>query len=444
MDDETQWQADRANLRHLHQIHPEWTKSQLAQALNRSVRYTGSKKWLKRLKESSVEDKTVRWSVPRNRKQPPPPLDPVIEERILFLRDNPPENLKRTPGPRALLYYYLDRDAVLKEKGLTPPRSTATIWKILVRNGRIGHAKPRQHKPMARPEPLTEWQIDYKDCSTIQVEPDGKKQHIVEVLNVVDVGSSILLEAEARPDYNAETALETMASIFERQGLPVEITFDRDPRWVGSASGRDFPAAFVRFLHCLDVKAHICPPHRPDMNGIVERYNRSYGSECLSIFRPINLEAVREVTEKYKHHYNYERPHQSEVCGNVPPRVAFPALGGLRSVPLLIDPDSWLMRCHGQRYMRKINHRGVLRVDKDNYYVSGELTGKYIQVELDGLKRELVVYYEGREVKRLPIKGLQNRIVGWQEYVEIMKREAQSEKRLAAMRARAQAVQARS
>jgi hypothetical protein len=295
---------------------------------------------------------------------------------------------------------------------------------------------------MERPEPLTIWQGDFKDASSVIIEPDGKKQHLVETLNIVDVGTVILLEAEPRSDYNAETALETMAVAFERNGLPDGFTFDRDPRWVGSASGRDFPSAFVRFLHCLDVKPMICPPHRPDMNGIVERYNRSYGSECLSIFRPANLEAVREVTKKYKHHYNYERPNQSVVCGNVPPRVAFPELPGLRSVPLLIDPDSWVMRCHGQRYLRKINHRGSFRLDKDHYYVSRELARKYIQVELDGIKRELVLYHEGREVKRLEIKGLQKRIVRWEEYVEIMKREAQSERRLAAMRARAQAVRA--
>jgi len=439
MDDETQRQADRANLRYSHQVHPEWTKAQLAQAMGRSIHWV--KKWLKIFKKAPTEDKAVVQSLPRTRKQPLPPPNPLIVARILLFRHNPPDNLKRTPGPKALLYY-LDRDPVLKEQGLTPPRSTATIWKILVQNGEIGHAKPRQHKPMERDDPLTHWQIDYKDASSVQIEPDGKKQHIVEVLNVVDVGTSILLEAVPRPDYNAETALETVAQIFERQGLPEEITFDRDPRWVGSASGRDFPTSFVRFLHCLDVKANICPPHRPDMNGIVERYNRNYGSECLSIYHPINLEAVREVTEKYKNHYNYERPNQSVVCGNVPPRVAFPELPGLRSVPLVIDPDSWIMRCHGQRYVRKINHRGGFRLDKDHYYVGRDLAGKYIQVELDGLKRELVIYQEGREVKRLEIKGLQKRIVSWNEYVEIMKREAQSERRLASMRANAQAVRA--
>jgi hypothetical protein len=57
-----------------------------------------------------------------------------------------------------------------------------------------------------------------------------------------------------------------VVEFLQRYGLPMVLTFDRDPRWVGSASGRDFPSAFVRFLLCLGILPNICPPHRPDTN----------------------------------------------------------------------------------------------------------------------------------------------------------------------------------
>jgi hypothetical protein len=39
---------------------------------------------------------------------------------------------------------------------------------------------------------MQSWEIDFKDVSTVPAEPEGKKQHVVETLNMVDVGTSIL------------------------------------------------------------------------------------------------------------------------------------------------------------------------------------------------------------------------------------------------------------
>ena len=58
------------------------------------------------------------------------------------------------------------------------------------------------------------------------------------------------------------------------------MTFDRDPRWVGSVSGRDFPAPLRRLLLCLGITPPICLPHRPDKTADVERFHRTYGSDC--------------------------------------------------------------------------------------------------------------------------------------------------------------------
>jgi hypothetical protein len=43
---------------------------------------------------------------------------------------------------------------------------------------------------------------------------------------------------------------------------------------------------------------------------------------------------VREVTEAFLQHYNEERPHQGQTCGNVPPRVAFPTLPTLPALAI--------------------------------------------------------------------------------------------------------------
>jgi hypothetical protein len=48
-------------------------------------------------------------------------------------------------------------------------------------------------------EPLEEVQIDFKDASTVPADPEGKQQHVVEVLNFVDADTSILLSAQTPP-----------------------------------------------------------------------------------------------------------------------------------------------------------------------------------------------------------------------------------------------------
>jgi hypothetical protein len=281
--------------------------------------------------------------------------------------------------------------------------------------------------------------VDFKDSASVTVGPEGKKQHLVEILNIVDEGTSILVDTVAGEDFNAETALKTMSEVLKRHGLPQQITFDRDPRWVGSYSTRDFPSAFVKYWSCLGVGVDICPPRRPDMNGFVERYNGNLGRECLAVQHPATLSQVREAIAKYKEHYNRQRPHQGLSCGNRPPLVAFPDLPALKSLPLVVDPDSWLKRFHGLRYVRKVDQKGTIRVDKHHYHCGKELAGKYVQAEVDGEQGQLVVWEGPQELKRLKLKGLIGGELSYEEYLKVRLKEAQSERRLASLRARARA-----
>jgi transposase InsO family protein len=95
---------------------------------------------------------------------------------------------------------------------------------------------------------------------------------------------------------------------------------------VGSASGRDFPSAFVRFRLGLGIQPHICPPHRPDTNAFVERLHRTYKEEWRLVHRPGALEQVREVTEVFMAHYNTERPLKAALLWQCPAARRLPHL----------------------------------------------------------------------------------------------------------------------
>ncbi len=423
---EVEWIADRAALRSLAQQHPEWTQRELADAVGRSLSWI--KKWLKRLREAPPDDLHVLLSHSRAHHAPYPQVHPRIIQRIVEMREQPPENLHRTPGPRAILYY-LHRDKELQAHNQPLPRSTRTVWRILRKCGCILDAPHRSRRPQERPEPMEEIQLDFKDATSVPPDPDGKQLHVVEILNFVDAGTSSWLMAESRPDFHAETALEAVACFLTRYGRPRCMTFDRDSRWVGSQSLRQFPSAFCRFLLCLGIHPNICPPRRPDKNAYVERLHRTLNQECLQVRLPTTLSEVREATEEFLQHYNDERPHQGKACGNRPPHTAFPTLPVLPSVPERINPDRWLETVHGQAFARKVGANGSVDVDDEHYYISQACAGKQIVLFVDAPEKGFGVWLNGRMIKSVPIKGLAGREMRWEDYITFIKQQARSEER---------------
>ncbi len=402
----TSYYADRANLSRLQRLHPSWTHQQLAEVLGRSREWV--KKWRKRLREEVTAGKPLHEVRPRHsraRKHPPPATHPLVEERILAIRDQPPEGLRRTPGPEAILYY-LPRDQELQAAQVRLPSSSSTIYRILKKHGRIPERRPPRHEPQERNAPMTAWQADFKDGSLVPADPHGKQQHVVETLNVVDSGTSVLLHAQVRDDFSAEVALEALVEPLQQYGCPASLTVDRDPRWVGSPSGSDFPSALLRFCACLGIDTHVCAPQHPQENAFVERYHRSYQEECLAPQRPPTLEQARQVTADFQEHYNIQRPNQALSCGNQPPRSAFPTLPALRPLPQIVDPDSWLDGLHGWHVERKVDAHGMVKLDLKQYYVSSKLVGHRVSLQLDAKTHCLHVFQGQQQLKSLPEKRL--------------------------------------
>ena len=363
---ETTWILDRAQLWQLHLEHPDWGAKKLARFTRRSL--TWVKKWRRRLRGADPDDETVLHSRSRARKTSPKQVCQKVIDRILAIRDEPPGKLRRTPGPKTILYY-LEQDWELSQQQAYIPRSTRTVWQILRENGRIFRPSPPEHEPEERPEPMSEWGIDFKVVNTIPPEPDGRRQHGVECFNVLDHGTSILLSAQVRPDYTAVTAIEAMVHAFRVHGCPRAVRFDRDPRFIGSWSAGEFPAAFMRLLMCLNIGMQICPPRRPDKNPFVERYNKNYKYECLLKDYPETVPQAQAFTLVYQNHYNLERPNQAITCENRPPRVAFPDLAPLPPLPEQVEPDHWLQKIHGKFYKRRIQASGSVQVGKQYYYI---------------------------------------------------------------------------
>jgi len=119
-----------------------------------------------------------------------------------------------------------------------------------------------------------------------------------------------------------------VADLLRTHGCPQQLTFDRDPRFVSSPPGSDFPSALLRFCDCLGLAVHLCDPHHPEQNGAVSRSHRSYQQECLAVQRPGTLEEVRAVTEQFVQHYTFQRPLKAPQLWQPPAAPRFSSLAG--------------------------------------------------------------------------------------------------------------------
>jgi hypothetical protein len=401
---EDEWLCDRDRLRQLWREHPDWRVINFARALNRSPGWVA--RWLARFRQADPDDDTVLASQSRAPKHPQFALSALVMAAILALRLTPPQNLHRVPGPKTILAS-LRCDPTLAEHDL--PRSSRTVYRVLKAAGLIPERARRGHEPVERPAPLLVWEIDFKENRFVWRDADGKQQHLVEVLVTIDTGTSLLLDLTVRDDFTAETTLLAMAEVVQRHGLPQRVRFDRDPRFVGNTPHGDFPSAFVRFWLCLGVEVDLCAPHRPQDKGFVERVNRTLEEECLQIHQPRDLGDTRTATETFLPHYNHERSNQARTCQNQPPASAFPDLPALPRVPEQVDPDGWVLPLHGLRITRMVGKDGRISVDKQAYYVGTAYQGQRVGVRLDGRAGQLVMERHGKEIKRVALKGLQQR-----------------------------------
>jgi hypothetical protein len=102
------------------------------------------------------------------------------------------------------------------------------------------------------------------------------------------------------------------------------------------------------------------------------------------------------------------------------------------SVPDLVNPDAWLTRVHEQHVVRRVNRQGFVKVDLYPYYISSKLAGQRVTLSIHAKEQALQVVYPQEYRRTLPLKGLQQRALPYQEYVELMQREASTQQRLLA------------
>jgi hypothetical protein len=330
----------------------------------------------------------------------------------------------RKVGARTIAAYL--RKEVAQWAGVVPT-SSATIWRILRRRQYIQDPIPPEKQPFVRPEPGAQWEIDFCMAAKVSPEAPDKQANALEVFNVVDRGSSASMDSQASVEFDAEQALLSMAATLQKQGVPRCITYDRDPRFVGSQATDGFPSAFTRYLLCVGCAVDILPPRRPDLKPFVERFQRTLQEECLDKPHPATSGEANTCLPPYGQWHNPDRPHQGKDLHDQPPQQRLAQAPVRPRLPEQVDPDTWLAFYDQRCYRRHVDSSGTIQLWKSSYYIGLAYTNQTVLVRLDAVQRQIHVEVGKTRITSLPLKGTAGQVLDYPDFLGRLCDEARSE-----------------
>jgi transposase InsO family protein len=260
---------------------PDANVSELCRRL-RISRKTGYK-WLSR------EDLADRSRRPL---RSPSRTDADIEARVLSIRAEHP-----AWGGRKIAH------VLARDEGVQLAPSTANS--LLRRHGLVSPAASRAATAWQRFEheaPNALWQIDFKGhfaTDTVRCHP----------LTVLDDHSRFNVVLQALDNERREPVQRVLQAAFERYGLPERINADNGPPWGAPMQGA--LTALGVWLIRLGVRLSHSRPLHPQTNGKDERFHRTMNAEVLLGRRLRDLDDAQRHFSRWRHVYNFERPHEA-------------------------------------------------------------------------------------------------------------------------------------
>jgi transposase InsO family protein len=303
--------------------------------------------WLRRYaREGAVLNLEDRSSRPHGC---PHQMSPELEARVLVLRDANPRW-----GPTRIVYE-LGREGVVA----VPGRSS--VYRALVRNGRIDPARRRRrrgdYKRWERGRPMELWQMDVVGgvhlCGGAEVK----------VITGIDDNSRFVVSAKVVARATARPVCEALVEALARHGMPEQILTDNGKVFTGrfGPAGSFSEVLFDRVCAENGIRHLLTAPRSPTTTGKVERLHKTMRAEFFTDADRgyATIAELQTALDGWVVGYNTERPHQS--LGMRPPAERF-ALASADPDPQVVNPIA-AIATHTQTPIHRpdLRHAGVQR-----------------------------------------------------------------------------------
>lgn len=231
----------------------------------------------------------------------PTRVAPSVEDDIVALRKELTD-LGVDAGAHTIRYH-LQRRYRRREQAVP---SVATIWRVLSRRGFVTpqpQKRPRSSWRRFQAELPNEcWQAD----TTHWTLADGTD---IEILNVIDDHSRLLVASRAFLTAKAADVVETFHHGAAELGLPASMLTDNGA--IFTAEPRRGACAIELELLTLGVDHKHSRPYHPQTCGKVERFHQTLKKWLSKQRRPATIAGLQAQLDRFRGYYNTVRPHRA-------------------------------------------------------------------------------------------------------------------------------------
>ena len=156
---------------------------------------------------------------------------------------------------------------------------------------------PRERQPLSVPgQPNEVWSADFMSDALYC----GRR---FRTFNIIDDFNREAVHIEIDTSLTAARLIRVFEQIKDERGLPEVLRVDNGPEFRGEV--------FTEWAEERGMTIRYIQPGKPNQNGYIERFNRTYRDEILDVYLFRNLNEVREATYWWTLEYNEQRPHDS-------------------------------------------------------------------------------------------------------------------------------------
>lgn len=274
-------------------------------------------------------------------------LGPEVQSAVLGLRQEL-SDAGDDAGPQSIAHYLAGR--------VERVPSVTTIWRILKRNGQIvpqPHKRPRASFIRFEAQfPNEMWQCDATPWRLADSSP-------VEILNLLDDHSRLLLNSVAYPTVKALDVVDVFHAAAANYGLPAALLCDNAAVFSGRSRRGKVPLELE--LERLGIEVKHSTPYHPQTCGKVERLHQTLKRFLRRQPPASSLPLLQAQLDLFRSRYNQLRPHRA--LARRTPLVAFNAR--IKATPQLpTEPTQYRVRQdqiddHGSvtlRYLGRLRH----------------------------------------------------------------------------------------
>lgn len=141
-----------------------------------------------------------------------------------------------------------------------------------------------------------EWAIDFMHDSLV----NGRQ---IRSLNILDPYNRESKGIFIRHNLPTVRVIEYLDQVIEKYGKPEFIRTDNGPEFISKR--------FKLWLHDNKIGWNKIQKGKPQQNCFIERFNKTVREDLFDANLLFSIEQANELAEKFRHDYNYLRPHES-------------------------------------------------------------------------------------------------------------------------------------